>query len=86
VLDNEGLLYARCIPINVFNNEVEGQPQLLQDHAAAAVIDSLNVISRHLNQGEDIISTDGFIVPINEVAPATNDSSVTEMSPKEGGN
>ena len=86
VLDNEGLLYARCIPINVFNEEVEGQPRLLQDRAATTVIDSLNALSRHLNQGENVISIDGFIVPINHAAPATNDSLVPRLSSQDGDN
>ncbi len=85
VLDNEGLLYARCIPINVFNDEVAFQPQLLQGGAATAVIDSLNAISRHLNKGKNIVSADGFIVPVDEIVlamPASNDSLATNISSK----
>jgi poly-gamma-glutamate synthesis protein (capsule biosynthesis protein) len=85
VLDNEGVLYARCIPINVFNDEVEGQPRLLQDEAATAVIDSLNAISRHLNNGKNIVSAEGFIVPLDDAAmatPATNDSLAPNLPSK----
>ncbi|MDZ7362271.1 MAG: CapA family protein [candidate division KSB1 bacterium] len=65
VVDADGVLYARCFPINVFNDEVEFQPQLLQGQAATAVIDSLNALSRHLNFGQNIISAEGIIVPLN---------------------
>jgi poly-gamma-glutamate synthesis protein (capsule biosynthesis protein) len=82
VLDNEGLLYARCIPINVFNDEVEFQPQLLQGAAATAVVDSLNAISRRLNGGKNIVSAEGFIVPVDEVVPATNASVPSNISSK----
>ncbi|MGH7597470.1 MAG: CapA family protein [bacterium] len=85
VLDNEGVLYARCIPINVFNDEMEGRPRLLQDEAATAVIDSLNAISRHLNKGKNLVSAEGFIIPIEEAAiamPAAGDSSAPNFSSK----
>ncbi len=85
VLDNEGVLYARCIPINVFNDEVNGQPRLLQDEAATAVIDSLNAISRHLNNGKNLISAEGFIVPVEEAGvamPAAGDSLAPNLSSK----
>jgi poly-gamma-glutamate synthesis protein (capsule biosynthesis protein) len=85
VLDNEGVLYARCIPINVFNDEVNGQPRLLQDEAATAVIDSLNAISRHLNEGKNLVSAEGFIVPVENAAiamPAASDSSAPNLSSK----
>ncbi|MCI0691196.1 CapA family protein [candidate division KSB1 bacterium] len=85
VLDNEGVLYARCIPINVFNDEVEGQPRLLQGEAATAVIDSLNAISRHLNNGKNVVSADGFIVPVEEtaiLAPTASDSLAPRISSK----
>jgi poly-gamma-glutamate synthesis protein (capsule biosynthesis protein) len=85
VLDNEGVLYARCIPINVFNDEVEGQPRLLQGEAATAVIDSLNAISRHLNNGKNLVSAEGFIVPVEETAillPAARDSLAPNISSK----
>jgi poly-gamma-glutamate synthesis protein (capsule biosynthesis protein) len=82
VVDNEGLVYARCLPINVFNDEVEFQPQLLQGAAATAVIDSLNAISRRLNGGKNVVSAEGFIVPVDEAAPATNDSLAPKLSSK----
>jgi len=65
VVDDSGVLYARCFPINVFNDEIEFQPRLFQDSAATAVIDSLNALSRHLNNGQNIISKNGFIVPLD---------------------
>lgn len=85
VLDNEGVLYARCIPINVFNDEVEGQPRLLQGETATAVIDSLNAISRHLNNGKNLVSAEGFIVPVEAAAmamPAAGDSLAPNLSSK----
>jgi poly-gamma-glutamate synthesis protein (capsule biosynthesis protein) len=77
VVDAGGVLYARCFPINVFNDEVEFQPQLLQGEAAAAVIDSLNTLSRHLNFGQNIMSADGIIVPLDgdSAAAAKTDES-----------
>ncbi len=86
VVDDEGLVYARCLPINVFNDEVEFQPRLLQGSAATAVIDSLNALSRHLNDGKNIISADGFIIPVDAIAlsaPTRGDSLVTEISSKQ---
>jgi poly-gamma-glutamate capsule biosynthesis protein CapA/YwtB (metallophosphatase superfamily) len=78
VVDAGGVLYARCFPINVFNDEVEFQPQLLQGEAATAVIDSLNALSRHLNFGQNILSADGIIVPLNGVAAS---AAKTDESP-----
>jgi poly-gamma-glutamate synthesis protein (capsule biosynthesis protein) len=85
VMDANGVLYARCLPINVFNDEVEFQPQLLQDDAATAVIDSLNALSRHLNNGQNIVSPDGFVIPRNEfmtIATTPADSSASDLSSK----
>jgi len=85
VVDASGVLYARCLPINVFNNEVEFQPQLLRDTAATAVIDSLNSLSRHLNNNQNIVSADGIIVPANDVVkPITMsaDSLASDISSK----
>jgi poly-gamma-glutamate synthesis protein (capsule biosynthesis protein) len=83
VFDDNRLLYARCFPINVFNEEVEFQPQLLDSLAASAVIDSLNALSRPLNKDNNILSADGFIVPIHDFWPpvsAANDSLVSAVS------
>jgi poly-gamma-glutamate synthesis protein (capsule biosynthesis protein) len=86
VVDGEGgVLYARCLPINVHNDEVQFQPRLLQGAAATAVIDSLNALSRHLNGGKNIISPEGIIVPANAAmmpTAAAGDSSGTEISSK----
>ena len=71
VVEASGILYARCLPINVYNDEVEFQPQFLQGVAATAVIDSLNALSRHLNQGQNIISPEGIIVPLVEIINTT---------------
>jgi len=79
VVDAAGVLYARCLPINVYNEEVEFQPQFLQGAAATAVIDSLNSLSRHLNNGQNLISNEGIIVPLNEI---TNAATVSEAPSK----
>jgi len=83
VVDAGGVLYARCLPINVFNDEVEFQPQLLQGETATAVIDSLNALSRHLNHGQNIVSADGIIVPLNgAAASATKPDESPDLSTK----
>jgi len=71
VVDAAGVLYARCLPINVYNDEVEFQPKFFQGDATTAVIDSLNSLSRHLNNGQNIISPDGIIVPLTEIVNLT---------------
>jgi poly-gamma-glutamate synthesis protein (capsule biosynthesis protein) len=80
VLDASGVLYARCLPINVYNDEVEFQPQFLQGTAATAVIDSLNSLSRHLNNGQNIISAAGIIVPRNEIEAAATPPGAAPVS------
>lgn len=74
VVDAGGVLYARCMPINVFNDEVEFQPRLLEGAAATAAIDSLNALSRHLNNGQNLVSGAGIIVPVNEVLTSATES------------
>jgi len=81
VVDAGGVLYARCLPINVLNDEVEFQPQLLPGAAATAVIDSLNALSRHLNNGQNIVSAGGIIVPANEVLKS-GESPASDISSK----
>jgi poly-gamma-glutamate synthesis protein (capsule biosynthesis protein) len=76
-----GVLYAKCLPINVYNDEVEFQPRLLRSAAATAVMDSLNALSRHLNGGKNIVSADGIIVPVDAVV-APSGSSISEISSK----
>lgn len=80
VVDASGVLYARCLPINVYNDEVEFQPQLLQGEAATAVLDSLNSLSRHLNDGKNIISSAGIIVPLVETGNAATPSGTAPVS------
>lgn len=80
VVEAGGVLYARCLPINVYNDEVEFQPQFLQGVAATAVIDSLNALSRHLNDGQNIISPEGIIVPLAEIINTVTPSAVVPVS------
>ncbi|GEM_PF-501244 len=80
VVDASGVLYARCLPINVYNDEVEFQPQFLQGAAATAVIDSLNSLSRHLNNGQNIVSNAGIIVPLHEIEDAATPSGAAPVS------
>ncbi|MDZ7288717.1 MAG: CapA family protein [candidate division KSB1 bacterium] len=80
IVDAEGLVYARCLPINVFNDEVEFQPKLLEGAAATAVIDSVNALSRHLNNGRNILSPDGFVIPAEEIALSARTTTVDDMT------
>jgi poly-gamma-glutamate synthesis protein (capsule biosynthesis protein) len=80
VVDATGVLYARCLPINVYNDEVQFQPQLLPGAAATVVIDSLNSLSRYLNNGQDIISKEGIIVPRYEITNAATSSEAAPVS------
>jgi poly-gamma-glutamate synthesis protein (capsule biosynthesis protein) len=60
-LNDDGLFYARCIPINVNNSEVEFQPQILEGPRKQAVIAKLQKLSLDLNGGQNILSDSGLI-------------------------
>jgi len=59
--DRLGLLYAEIFPITVFNLEVKFQPRLLRGKDRDRVIGTLNVISKDLNDGRDILRPSGLI-------------------------
>lgn len=61
-LSAEGLLYAQCIPINVDNREVEFQPRIAADQRKKDIISKLQKLSLPLNQEQNIISDNGFIL------------------------
>ena len=61
VLAENGLHYAQCIPINVYNQEVEFQPQILYGTRGSAVIHKLQNLSLSLNGGVQVISDSGMI-------------------------
>jgi poly-gamma-glutamate synthesis protein (capsule biosynthesis protein) len=63
LLGPNGLIYARVFPIDVYNARVEFQPKLFYGTDRLKVIDELNEISAHLNNGESIIDAQGFILP-----------------------
>ena len=60
-LNQDGLFYARCIPINVNNSEVEFQPQILDGPGKQAVIAKLQKLSLDLNAGQNLLSDSGLI-------------------------
>jgi poly-gamma-glutamate capsule biosynthesis protein CapA/YwtB (metallophosphatase superfamily) len=63
-----GLVNARLLPICVLNSQVQFQPKPLRAKSARRVLDDLNTISRHLNDGRDIVDPDGFIFPLSKPA------------------
>lgn len=56
-----GLLYARCLPINVDNRQVEFQPYLSEGDSAKSVISKLQELSLSLNHERNIIEDSGVI-------------------------
>ncbi len=58
-----GLIYARLLPISVYNYKVHFQPRPLRGEQFSAVIQHLNKISAGFNGGKNIVSADGTIVP-----------------------
>ncbi|HNR68184.1 MAG TPA: CapA family protein [bacterium] len=63
ILDDNGLLYARVIPVSVTNHFVEFQPRILNGAEAARIIADLNRLSAPLNKGRDILAEDGSLSP-----------------------
>lgn len=63
MLAPKGLIYARVFPIDVYNARVDFQPRLFYGTDHSKVIDELNEISAHLNNGQSIIDDRGFILP-----------------------
>ncbi|MFQ5675966.1 MAG: hypothetical protein ACE5G1_08730, partial [bacterium] len=61
-LNENGLFYARCLPINVDNREVEFQPDFLQGERHRAVIAKLQDLSLPLNQDRQVINDAGLII------------------------
>ncbi len=61
-LHDGGLLFARCVPINVNNAEVEFQPQVLTGEAKRRVISKLQRLSSPLNPERAILADDGLIL------------------------
>ena len=60
-LTRNGLLYARLIPISVYNYEVSFQPRLLKGKKADGVIKHVQEISLHLNKNKNIVTKEGII-------------------------
>ena len=58
-----GLVQAQVNPISVYNSLVRYQPRLMQGPEKERVLSELNHISLMLNQGQNIISPDGTILP-----------------------
>ena len=61
-LNDDGLQYAQCIPINVDNREVEFQPALLDGERKEAVLSKLSTLSLNLNNGRNILGNSGIIL------------------------
>ncbi|MCG8606520.1 CapA family protein [bacterium] len=59
-LNHEGLFYARCLPINVDNREVEFQPVVVEGERREKTLSKLRKLSLSLNQ-RDIIDPSGMI-------------------------
>jgi poly-gamma-glutamate synthesis protein (capsule biosynthesis protein) len=62
-IDQNGLLMAKVIPINVHNHSINFQPVVFTGERRQQVIDELNEFSLPLNQGRTIINDDGYILP-----------------------
>ncbi len=60
-LTRNGLLYARLIPISVYNYEVSFQPRILKGKNADDVIKHVQQISLHLNKDKNIVTKEGII-------------------------
>lgn len=60
-LNDDGLVFANCIPINVDNREVEFQPTIFNGARKAEVIRKLQRLSLSLNDGQAIIEDSGMI-------------------------
>ena len=60
-LTDDGLFYARCIPINVDNREVEFQPDFLTGEQGRAIVSKLMKLSLPLNSHRDILDHSGFV-------------------------
>ena len=56
-----GLSACKIYPLNVYNKEVEFQPQLLTDQNKQTFLEGLNQISLELNNQRSIISHDGWV-------------------------
>jgi poly-gamma-glutamate synthesis protein (capsule biosynthesis protein) len=61
--DSRGLLYARVVPISVYNDSVFFRPVPLEGQDRIRVLDSLNVRSAALNDGNEIFDESGTIFP-----------------------
>jgi poly-gamma-glutamate capsule biosynthesis protein CapA/YwtB (metallophosphatase superfamily) len=61
-LDRRGLVFARCIPIDVNNVEVGFQPRLLGGAPGDSVIAGLSALSLDLNSGRQVVSTQGIVL------------------------
>jgi poly-gamma-glutamate synthesis protein (capsule biosynthesis protein) len=59
-LNQEGLFYARCLPINVDNREVEFQPVVVDGERGQQIISKLRKLSVPLND-RDIIDPSGMV-------------------------
>jgi poly-gamma-glutamate synthesis protein (capsule biosynthesis protein) len=70
-LDHSGLIYARVYPISVYNAAVNFQPRELDFLSKSDEIKRINMISRHLNNDQNIIDNDGFVLPNKRLAKLT---------------
>jgi poly-gamma-glutamate capsule biosynthesis protein CapA/YwtB (metallophosphatase superfamily) len=61
--DRQGLLYARIVPISVYNDSVAFRPIPLEGQDRLRILDSLNVHSVALNGGKKILDASGILLP-----------------------
>jgi poly-gamma-glutamate synthesis protein (capsule biosynthesis protein) len=62
-INQDGLILAKVIPINVHNSTINFQPVELRGTEKHNVLDDLNAISRPLNNGRLLIDNEGYISP-----------------------
>jgi hypothetical protein len=63
MMDMNGLLSAKAVPIHVYNAVVKFQPKILRGDDKKEVLEELRVLSRPLNSGRDVVDLEGNILP-----------------------
>jgi poly-gamma-glutamate synthesis protein (capsule biosynthesis protein) len=63
-----GFHHAEVVPISVYHREVRFQPRILEGERRDRVIRFINSISKNLNRGRELVSSDGVVVPDGSTA------------------
>ena len=61
-LTGNKVISGRIIPLNVFNEEVEFSPTVLEDNSKQQFIHNINTISTALNHGRNVLDDDGNLI------------------------